>query len=508
MSDSGDVLATWLGAMAGRTLSGTTCTMTTRDGPMTSAGTSGRYQIGRMIDSGGQAAVAEVTFPVHLLTERTSSAENKRLIPEVREWREWTTPPASGTSAEERQLVARVEFYPRDARELRRREVLLFLAHLSRTQQDRYPALIRVKESFLVSVAVAQFSGYVADPGTQHLSVWVDVMERCTPLRNQLTRMPNGYDPAEGIRLVSPLLWTIGQLYEDHKLVHRDIDEGNVLISADGTLRLADWGIAHPMSGDHTHTHTVPFGKRVTTPPELREGAWEIGHFTDSWQCGRLVGYVLTGASPFLGDGVDVNSPRLRTLPPEVRGVVEDMCRRDPKNRISTSVAADRLFDYALKATLREREPGEKSKGSNWIKQYRYAAWAGVTALIFVSAWLSMTFGFTFNGVGSTDIQTYLDKVLMLSLMATGILAFFTIAGAPDASIYAVGIVFLGMDRDGPQWVVDTVPGGVPSPDFLTSFIVDLAGFPTWAKILWVLVVVLSWIAVLAASWAVSDATQ
>lgn len=322
IGDDGRILEAWLQQIAGDVLSGTTSTVASRDGQITESGTSDQYRVGRPIGKGGQAAVAEVT-PL-----RVSFGGGER-------------------------LVARVEFYPRDGREQRRRELLLFLAHLSRTQPDRYPALIRVKESFLVPVPVTQLPGHVAAPHANSAWVWVDVMERCTPLKEAIASMPNGYDPVEGIRLVTPLLRTVGLLHQDHKLIHRDIDESNALVAADGTLRLGDWGIAHPMSGDHIHTHTVPFGKWATTPPENRDGAWTIGHFTDAWQCGRLIGYTFIGASPLLNDGIEANNPRLRNLPQVIRSVIEGLCRRDAVQRLATTAAAEQLDNRAEIRTLR-----------------------------------------------------------------------------------------------------------------------------------------------------------
>lgn len=327
--NDGAILAGWLKSIAGQELFGTTYTALTSNGHPRKGDQSTRYRVGAFEGAGGQAAVAVVTpVPAHL---------------------------ADGWP-----LVARLEFHPRDEREMQRRQVLLFLAHLSRTQPDRYPALIRVKESFQISIPVAQLPGYFAGPEVQRAWVWVDVMERCAPLKDGLKAHPNGYDPIESIRLVTPLLRTVGTLHKEFKLIHRDIDEGNALIAKDGTLRLADWGIAHPMAGDNTYTHTAPFGKWATTPPENRDGDWAIGHFTDAWQCGRLIGRVFMGASPFLNDGVEPNNPRLKDLAPEIRGVVEDLCQRDPQiRRLTTTVAAaDRLDSYRRAQKVTSKKTG------------------------------------------------------------------------------------------------------------------------------------------------------
>jgi len=77
------------------------------------------------------------------------------------------------------------------------------------------------------------------------------------------------------------------------KVLHRDIKGSNLLISNDGHLKLADFGLARPFDGDQQR----PYTNRVITlwyrPPELLLGATMYGPAIDLWSAGCIFAELL-----------------------------------------------------------------------------------------------------------------------------------------------------------------------------------------------------------------------
>ena len=85
-------------------------------------------------------------------------------------------------------------------------------------------------------------------------------------------------------------------------IVHRDLKPQNVLMAADGTPKVTDFGIAKTSSGEGSHTQT---GAILGTPrymaPEQAEGRTkEVGPAADVWALGAILYECLTGRPPFL----------------------------------------------------------------------------------------------------------------------------------------------------------------------------------------------------------------
>ncbi|UJR78615.1 Serine/threonine protein kinase [Sandaracinus amylolyticus] len=136
------------------------------------------------------------------------------------------------------------------------------------------------------------------------------------------------------------------------RIIHRDVTPSNILVSTDGAIRLADFGIAKAAShGHHTRTGIVK-GKVPYMPPEQALGE-NMDHRVDLFALGVVLFECLAGKRPYVGvtelDTLQKISKgqhaRLNDLaphtPPALAEVVERLIRPDPSARFEN--AADVL---------------------------------------------------------------------------------------------------------------------------------------------------------------------
>jgi cell cycle related kinase len=90
-------------------------------------------------------------------------------------------------------------------------------------------------------------------------------------------------------------------------ILHRDIKPGNTLLSADGTVKVADFGLARPAdpsSPRSLYTHAV--ATRWYRAPELLFGARQYGPAVDVWGAGMVLAELL-GLGPLVAGCTDVD---------------------------------------------------------------------------------------------------------------------------------------------------------------------------------------------------------
>jgi serine/threonine-protein kinase len=108
--------------------------------------------------------------------------------------------------------------------------------------------------------------------------------------------------PSEAMELVQELARALGAAHA-RGIYHRDIKPENVLLAADGTAKIADFGIARLAEGPRDARETAAgliFGTPQYMSPEQAAGQRQDGR-SDVYALGVLLYELLTGAPPFVG---------------------------------------------------------------------------------------------------------------------------------------------------------------------------------------------------------------
>jgi serine/threonine protein kinase, bacterial len=161
---------------------------------------------------------------------------------------------------------------------------------LTRFQREAR-AVARLKDPGLVAVYDQGIDG-------QHPFLVMELIEGGT-LR-ELLRERGPMPPHAVAAVLRPVL---GGLAVAHRagLVHRDIKPENVLISDDGDVKIADFGLVRAVAEAKITSTSVILGTAAYLSPE-QVSTGDAGPRSDVYSVGILAYELLTGATPFTGD--------------------------------------------------------------------------------------------------------------------------------------------------------------------------------------------------------------
>ena len=130
----------------------------------------------------------------------------------------------------------------------------------------------------------------------------------------------------EAIEIVSGVLSALQYSHANH-LVHRDIKPGNIMLTADGKVKVMDFGIARALTDSQatmTQTNAVVGTAQYLSPEQARGET--VDARSDLYSTGVVLFELLTGRPPFKGDSaVAVAYQHVEQIPPTPSSILSDI---------------------------------------------------------------------------------------------------------------------------------------------------------------------------------------
>lgn len=172
-------------------------------------------------------------------------------------------------------------------------------------------------------------------------------------------------------------------------IIHRDVKPGNIMITANGVVKLLDFGVARIVDVDVTHESVTPGTIAYMAPEQVTSRAADPR--TDLWALGVVLYEMCTGTRPFGGEHAgavlyailhDVPTP-VSSVRPDVPGqlglVIERLLAKDPNQRYRDAELL--LADLESSSTAHDRGWLAAAIGRPGRRWRRHAVWYGAAAL-------------------------------------------------------------------------------------------------------------------------------
>ena len=188
--------------------------------------------------------------------------------------------------------------------------------------------------------------------------------------------------------LVEPLARGVA---EAHRLgiVHRDLKPANILLAADGTPKLTDFGLAKSLASDSGLTRTDSImGSPSYMAPEQAEGKTkQVGPLADVYALGAILYELLTGGPPFRGTTVLETLEQVKNaepvppsrlvpgLPRDVETIALKCLQKEPAKRYDSAAAlAEDLRRFLGGEPIVARPVPIWERGWRWCRRNPLAA--------------------------------------------------------------------------------------------------------------------------------------
>src|SRR5213080_4862103 len=208
----------------------------------------------------------------------------------------------------------------------------------------------------------------------------------------------------QAVELIAKVARTVHYAHE-HRILHRDIKPGNILLDAKGEPHLTDFGLARLVESESTVTRTMEvLGTPSYMAPEQAVGNNSaVSSVTDVYGLGAVLYQLLTGHPPFAGGTtfetikllLDTEPRQPRLLNPKIDRDLSTIClkclEKDPKRRYTSALAlAEDLERWLKHEPIQARHTGIFARGKKWVQRNPTSALlvASLVALVAAAGWI------------------------------------------------------------------------------------------------------------------------
>ena len=221
--------------------------------------------------------------------------------------------------------------------------------------------------------------------GPPHVFLVMELVEGRT-LRD-LIRERGPLSVAQAVSIMEPVLSALAAAHRAG-IVHRDVKPENILLSDDGVVKVADFGLARAIESEITATRTGLMMGTVAycAPEQVSRGIADPR--SDVYAAGIVLFELLTGSAPYQGDSamsiayqhvhnrVPAPSSRIAGIPEEIDELVVAATDSDPNGRPRDAGAF--LAELAdVRTALRLPVLAVPARPRNGVQQHRSVAYSG-----------------------------------------------------------------------------------------------------------------------------------